>query len=308
MSLGNIEDRFRGCLLGLACGDAVGITAEFQHRGNFPDVVDMCGGGPHALNAGEWTDDTSMALCLAVSLVERGKFDPVDQLKRYVMWADTGYLSSTGVCFDIGNTTAAALQKFRDTGAPYCGSADPDTAGNGSIMRLAPVPIFFYPDLSAVLRYSGSSSRTTHAALECIESCRLLGGILYNALDGKLKDSILGLMDIPPDILDLKSERIRGIADGCYLGKKRHEIRTRGYVVETLEAALWCFSSTESFREAVLKAANLGHDADTTAAVCGQIAGAYYGESGIPGDWLQKLAMRNFIQETAEQLVRISPG
>ena len=96
------QDRFRGCLLGLACGDAVGTTVEFKARRMFPPMTDMIGGGPFGLKAGQWTDDTSMALCLASSLVERGTFDPKDQMERYIRWRDQGYWSSTGKCFDIG--------------------------------------------------------------------------------------------------------------------------------------------------------------------------------------------------------------
>src|SRR5436309_15906657 len=116
------RDRFRGCLLGLACGDAVGTAVEFAPPGSFPPVEDMVGGGPFRLEAGEWTDDTAMALCLATSLLEKEGFDPVDQLQRYVRWWREGYLSSNGRCFDIGNTVRAALRRFEQTGEPYCGS------------------------------------------------------------------------------------------------------------------------------------------------------------------------------------------
>ena len=117
-------DRFRGCLLGLAIGDAVGIAVEFRGRGTFEPLTDMIGGGPFGLLPGQWTDDTSMALCLATSLVERGGFDPVDQMDRYCRWADTGYLSSTGACFDIGRTVASALRRYHHDGNPFAGSAD----------------------------------------------------------------------------------------------------------------------------------------------------------------------------------------
>ena len=303
MSRMDIKDRYRGCLLGLACGDAIGTSVEFKQRGSFQKVTDMVGGGPFNLEPGQWTDDTSMALCLAESLVTKKKHDPVDQLNRYVLWADTGYLSCTGECFDIGGITATSLKKFKEFGTPYCGSADPETADNACIMRLAPVVMFFYPDLKAILRYAASSSRTTHGALECLEACRVLAAVLYNAFEGKLKDSILGLQDIPAEMLEITSERIQSIADCEYLGKKDHEIRTRPYVVETLEAALWCFSRTETFKDAVLLAANLGFDADTVASVCGQVAGAFYGVSSIPGEWLQKLAMRDYIIEMADTLL-----
>ena len=131
------QSRFRGCLLGLACGDAVGTTVEFTARGRFTPVTDLVGGGVFDLPPGAWTDDTSMALCLASSLTELGRFDPVDQMRRYRRWVDEGYLSSTGKCFDVGNTVYDALERFQQTGEPFSGSTDTWSAGNGCIMRLA---------------------------------------------------------------------------------------------------------------------------------------------------------------------------
>ena len=138
----NRRERYRGCLLGLAVGDALGTTLEFCRPGSFTPITDMVGGGPFRLKPGQWTDDTSMALCLASSLTERGGFDARDQMERYVRWWREGYWSSTGRCFDIGNTTSAALSRFQKTGDPFAGSTDPHAAGNGSLMRLAPVPLF----------------------------------------------------------------------------------------------------------------------------------------------------------------------
>jgi len=138
--------RARGCLLGLAIGDAVGTTVEFSPRGTFPPVTDMTGGGPFDLPAGAWTDDTSMALCLADSLLARGGHDPRDQLARYLRWWREGYRSSTGTCFDIGGTIREALERFEQGGVAPAGSDDPRSAGNGAIMRLAPAVLFGFPD------------------------------------------------------------------------------------------------------------------------------------------------------------------
>jgi len=292
------KDRFRGCLLGLATGDAVGTALEFQPRGSFAPISDMIGGGPFGLAAGEWTDDTSMALCLATSMVETGRFDPMDQMFRYWQWAEGGYLSSNGRCFDIGNTVATALRRYRNTGNPFAGSTDPRSAGNGCIMRLAPIPMFYYPDEEAASGYAAESSRTTHGAAECLDACRLLAGILVRALGGRTKE----------EVLFKESNRFRGspsicsIAQGEYREKAASEIRGSGYVVECLEAALWCFLCTDSFEAAILQAANLGDDADTTAAVCGQVAGACYGASGIPDRWLERLAMKEQIADLADRL------
>ena len=292
------SNRFRGCLLGLAAGDAVGTTVEFRPRGSFTPLTDMVGGGPFQLQPGQWTDDTSMALCLATSLVECGGFDARDQMERYCRWAETGYLSSTGTCFDIGNTISAALYRFRQTGKPFSGSENPHSAGNGCIMRLAPIPLFYYPDIAAVEAFAADSSRTTHGAEECVDASRLLTRILIRALAGQSKEAV-----ISGDSEDfLGSPKIIAIAHGEYRHKIKAEIKGSGYVVASLEAALWCFMHTETFRDAVLCAANLGDDADTTAAICGQLAGAFYGESGIPEAWLERLTMRQEIGELAERL------
>lgn len=290
--------RFRGCLLGLAVGDAVGTTVEFRPRGRFQPLTDMIGGGPFQLEPGQWTDDTAMALCLAASLVELGHFDPDDQMRRYVRWWQEGYMSCTGACFDIGNTVRAALQKYLATGQPYAGSTDTYSAGNGCLMRLAPVPMFFYPNRDAILQFSGDSSRTTHGASECVEASRLFGAMLYQAFSGADKDSIL----VGHGLNDLESPDLRAVAQVEYRDKSVNEIRGTGYVVASLEAALWCFHRTDNFRDAILAAANLGDDADTTAAICGQIAGAYYGDTGIPGDWLERLAWAADIAAWAERL------
>lgn len=294
-----VLERARGSLLGLAVGDAVGTTVEFRSRDSFAPLTDMVGGGPFGLQPGEWTDDTSMALCLATSLLETGRFDARDQMERYLRWRDEGYLSSNGRCFDIGMTVSAALNRYRATGDPFSGSTDRFSAGNGSIMRLAPVPLFYWSDEAEAIRMSGESSRTTHGADECVDACRYFGLLLLRALNGLSKEAILA--EGEPSLVSAPA--IRAIAAASYRGKTRDEIRGSGYVVASLEAALWCFATTDSFENAILAAANLGDDADTTAAVCGQIAGAFYGESGIPSRWLDRLVMVGEIRQLADQLV-----
>lgn len=294
----NSLERFRGCLLGLATGDAVGTTVEFQHRGSFLPVTDMVGGGPFNLKPGQWTDDTSMALCLATSLIEVGAFDAMDQMNRYCNWYEQGYLSSTGDCFDIGNTVSQALYQYKLSSNPFSGSTNPRSAGNGCLMRLAPVPMFYYPNRDHVLHFSGESSRTTHGAAECIDASRLFGDILFRALSGSNKTEIL----FANDLKMIASPSIQSIALGEYQNKLVNDIRGTGYVVESLEAALWCFWMTETYEQAILAATNLGDDADTTAAICGQVAGAYYGESDIPIRWLKKLTMKDDITQLADQL------
>lgn len=290
-------DRYRGALLGLATGDAVGTTLEFKPRGSFEPITDMLGGGPFGLEPGQWTDDTSMALCLAASLIECGGFDARDQMDRYCKWVSHGYMSSNGTCFDIGNTVSAALERYDATGDPFAGSTHPQDAGNGSLMRLAPVVLFYHPDLEAISHYAGESSRTTHGAAEAIAACGIFAAVLAAALNGCSKSEVLSAA-IDPGV----SARLDAIASASYVGQSAERIRGTGYVVDCLEAALWCFARTDNFRDAILEAANLGDDADTTAAVCGQIAGAYYGVAGIPGSWLDCLALRDEITSLADAL------
>jgi ADP-ribosylglycohydrolase len=300
-----LKDRFRGALLGLATGDAVGTSLEFQSPGTFQPITDMIGGGPFGLKPGHWTDDTSMALCLAASLVECQGFDARDQMRRYVRWWREGYMSSTGRCFDIGITTAEALKTCERTGNPFAGSTDPHKAGNGSLMRLAPVPMFYANNPAEAIERSGESSRTTHGAQSAVDGCRYFAGVLVGALGGADKETLLSPRYCPIkgywEAHPLHPE-IAAVADGSFREKDPPQIRGTGYVVRSLEAARWAFDRTASFPEAILKAANLGDDADTCAAICGQVSGAYYGVQGIPEQWRSRLAQRELIEHLADGL------
>ena len=301
------QQRYQGSLLGLAAGDAVGTVAEFKRPGTFPPVTDMTGGGPFRLRPGQWTDDTSMALCLADSLVACGGFDATDQMSRYVRWWKEGYLSSNGVCFDIGITVSDALSRYRDTGEPFAGSTDPYSAGNGSLMRLAPAPLFFASDPGLAIRMSGESSRTTHGATTCVDACRYFGGLLVGAVQGLDKATVLSPRYSPvPELWERQPlcAEIDEIAAGSFKSKEPPEIVGSGYVVKSLEAALWAFYHSTDFRHGCLKAVNLGDDADTTAAIYGQIAGAYYGVDGIPAEWRERITMGEFIIQLADGLWR----
>ena len=305
VSLPSTQDRFRGCLLGLAAGDALGTTLEFSSPNSFEPIEDMIGGGPFGLTPGQWTDDTSMALCLAASLIESGEFDPTDQMRRYVRWRDKGYLSSIGKCFDIGNTVADALARFEAWGEAYAGSSDPLTAGNGSLMRLAPVPMYFAGDAAEAIGKSADSSQTTHGAEEAVDACRYFAGLLVGALGGVDKETLLSTRYCPVEghwTRTPLAERIAEVADGSYKRREPPEIKGTGYVVKSLEAALWALHKSNDFREGALLAANLGDDADTTAAIYGQIAGAAYGVESIPTEWRAVLAMAPTITSMADSL------
>jgi ADP-ribosyl-[dinitrogen reductase] hydrolase len=303
-------DRQRGALIGLAVGDALGAAVEFLPPGTFEPVTDYRTGGPHGLAPGEWTDDTSMALALADSIATVG-WDLDDQAQRYVAWWKTGKYSVTGECFDIGITTRSALGRWlacRD--ARQSADSHARASGNGSIMRLAPVAIAYGHWLpqhaGALVERLMESSLPTHASPQCRWACAYLGLILAGLMHGMPRDELLGPHWPPVNRLNrlgtLDSE-IAQIAAGSFRGKQPPAIRGGGYVVHSLEAALWAFHDAQDFSQAVLKAVNLGDDADTTGAVCGQLAGAYWGESGIPAAWRMGLAQYDTIGIAVTRLI-----
>ena len=297
-----VRDRALGALLGLAIGDAVGTTLEFHSRDAQPRLEDMTGGGPFALPPGAWTDDTAMALALADSLAATDTLDCRDLMERFVRWWQHGEYSCTGTCFDIGNAIRAALDRYVRTGDPFAGSTHPRTAGNGSLMRLAPVALRFRNDRSRLIDTAADQSRTTHGAEEAVDACRAFAELLADAITGSPRADILAPRPFEgaPAIAD--------IIAGSWRGRARNEILSSGYVVHTLEAALWSVARTGDFRNAVLLAANLADDADTVAAVTGQLAGALYGLSGIPDRWLDRLAWKDRLLEAAQRLLPPSPA
>ncbi len=305
----HIINRYRGALMGLAVGDALGTTLEFKSPGSFEAIKDMVGGGPFGLAPGEWTDDTSMALCLTESLLEKGDFDPIDQMQRYVRWWQDGYLSSTGECFDIGNTVAAALANFNWQGDPFAGETHPRYGGNGSLMRLAPIPLAYSQMPEMALINAAAMSRTTHGSPEPVDACRVYTALMLGALSGVDKSDLfksgfcneqygLKLTDLTP--------KIAAVIAGTYKMKHPPEIRGTGYVVNALEAALWAFWNNDSFEEGALAAVNLGDDADTTGAIYGQLAGSYYGQEGIPKMWHEKVTMAFQILKMVDDLHDLS--
>lgn len=297
------KDRKRGCLFGLAIGDALGAAVEFSRPGTFEPVTDYRGGGPHGLGPGEWTDDTSMALALGESIVKKG-WDLKDQAERYVAWWRTGAYSVNGRCFDIGNATSSALSRFEETGDPRSsGSTHERSSGNGGIMRIAPVPIYYAEllesNLEELIRLAAESSLVTHASPQCLSAARYFALVLAGLILGEQREEVLSPNWWALERLESKAplhEEVRAVARGSFRASGPPEIRGGGYVVKSLEAALWAFHDASGFEEAVLKAVNLGDDADTTGAVCGQLAGAFWGESGIPSHLLEGLAKREMIE------------
>ncbi|TFH14584.1 ADP-ribosylglycohydrolase family protein [Candidatus Bathyarchaeota archaeon] len=301
--------RYRGALLGLAVGDALGTTIEFMTPGSFTPVREITGGGPFKLKPGEWTDDTSLALCLAESLIESKGFSKKDQLDRYARWMNEGYLSSNGVCFDIGNTTRYSIRRYMSTGIVDTDLKDSRVVGNGSIMRLAPVPMYYGADPVNAIEMSGESSRTTHGAKAAVDACRYMGGLIHGALNGVDKETLLSERYAPVQdywTTHKLTSKVDAIAVGSYKEKNPPRIKGTGYAVKSLEAALWAFHNSSSFEEGCLLAVNLGDDADTTGAVYGQIAGAYYTSKGIPKRWNDKIVKKELITGYADKLWRLA--
>jgi ADP-ribosyl-[dinitrogen reductase] hydrolase len=296
VSVADALDRSKGSLLGLAAGDALGTALEFSVRDRSPRVTELNGGGPFDLPPGVWTDDTSMALCLADSLLAKARFDPADVMDRFLRWQREGENSPIGRCFDIGNATAGALRRCELDRQPFAGDPSPRVAGNGSLMRLTPVVIFAQRDPQAAVTLAREQSRLTHAAPEAVDACAFFATLLVEALSG----------GSPHDILAPRpwagTPAVAAIAGGSWRGKARSDISSSGYVIHTLEAALWCVGRRASFEDAVIEAANLADDADTVAAVTGQLAGALHGIHGIPARWLDRLAWRERIERSAAAL------
>ena len=278
-------DKKLGLLIGLAIGDALGAPLEFQ-RAREPDnyLTKYSTGGPHNVSVGEWADDTSMALALASSLLEKKEFDADDIMKKFYQWFKEGKYCTRSKCFDIGNTVYDALSSYNESikynqfQQPYRGQIAEDTSGNGALMRMAPV-IIVARDRDEAIRLGIQQTLLTHGSQLCVQYSVMLaeelflGKSLSKYSKYKLSDEI-----------------------------KRQDVMSGGFVKETYEAAWWAFSTSNSFEECIIKAVNRGHDADTTGAVAGMLAGRNYGLSGIPDHFKSNLMMFDEIYEIASKL------
>ncbi len=300
-----LVERYRGCMVGLAVGDAVGTTLEFKAPGTFTPIDDMVGGGKFDLRPGEWTDDTAMTLCLAESLVESKGMSADDQMSRFDRWFRRGHLSATGTCVSIGSTVRQALETYERSGNPFAGPTHDANSGTGSLMRIAPVALYFAADPAVAMAHAVDASRTTHGSRACVDACRYFTGLLIGALQGKSRDELLAPRFTPvPDAWTTAplDARIEAVAAGSYRDKMPPAIRGDGYVVNALEAVLWAFARAKDFRDGLLQVVNLGDDADTTGCIYGALAGAHFGVDAIPERWRSKLAKRVVIEKFAAQL------
>lgn len=297
-----LRERFRGALLGLACGDALAAATQRRRPGSFPPVEDIAGGGPFELPRGAWSDDTAMALCLAESLVEQGGFDARDQVQRYLLWQQQGRLSATGRCLGITPGVARALAAAQWRRQLYSGSHDPKQLDPEPLARVAPVVMYFHGSAAEAVRLAGESARTTCQAPAVIEACRLFGAMLHAALAGADKAAILAPEAALWEALPPRP-RLAELARGSYRGKEASRIRSGHDILRALEAVLWAFDRTGSFREGALLAANLGGDSDVVTSAYGALAGACYGAESIPPEWLDCLAAREQLEGLAGRLL-----
>jgi len=297
-------NRLKGCMLGLAIGDAMGAPVEFMKRGTFEPVTGYRSGGKFRLNAGEWTDDTAMALCLAQSLIDSNGFNPIDQLDKYLKWIDTGYMSCTGKMVGLGKTCWRSLVRYRRTGQPYTDVKSEKFSGNGSLMRLAPICIYYANNMDLAVHYAALSSKTTHGSPIAVDCCRYFAYVILKLVHGFEKDALFSdsfVSDVYQYFADEPlHEALNSIIQCEYISKGVDEIQSSGYVIHSLEAVLWSFYHTNTLEEAILKSVNLGDDADTVGAITGQLVGAYYGVDGIPYEWINGLSHLDRIEAVFE--------
>jgi ADP-ribosyl-[dinitrogen reductase] hydrolase len=297
-----LRDRFQGALLGLAVGDALAAHTQFRKPGSFAAVGDLLGGGPFDLPRGAWTDDTAMAMLLAESLLEREGFDAHDQVQRYARWQREGYGSATGQCVGISANVARALATAQYKRQPFAGSHDPAQLDKDPLSRVAPVVMYFFAAAPTAVAKASEAARLTAQAPMVLDCVRLLAAVLHLALSGRDKPAILR----PP--LEMWVSRntrpeVMALWEGAYTRLDPPDITGGGHVLQSLEAALWAFHRSSSFREGALLAANLGQDSDVATAVYGQIAGAHHGVSAIPGIWRNSLMKQEVVKETADRLL-----
>ena len=301
--------RARGALMGLAVGDAVGTTNEFKVAGTFKPITDMVGGGPFLLKPGQWTDDTSMALCLADSLLAKGHYDSFDVMERYQRWFSKGYRSSTDRCFDIGGQVRAALFDFEHEQRVPVTAERSDRAGNGAIMRLAPVVIagFEHREIREIVVTAGLSARETHYSVEAEAATEVFAALLVGALLGWAPEHIInvGWASTGPAFDEMAARVISTDPDE----RASWESETSGYIVHGLRLAVHGLLDFPSFKDATLAIANMGGDSDTNAAIYGQLGGAYFGIEAIPASWRSTLHQGEEIDALARALVdlRLKP-
>ena len=294
----NLRGRFLGALVGLAIGDAVAAATQYRRPGSFTPVGDLLGGGPFDLPRGGWSDDTAMALCLADSLLERNGFDARDQMERYRRWQQQGYLSATGQCVGITASTAKAIAMAQWRRQALFGSHDPSQQDPEPLSRVAAAVLFFFATSGEAINQATEAARTTCQAPAVLDACRALARALYAALTGQPKATVLerAALAVPAGTASATSASAGGAGPAG-------APRVGSSAPAALAAAVEAFGATDNFRDAILYAVNLGGDSDVVAAVCGQLAGAYYSVKAIPTSWYNGLMQKELITGYADRLL-----
>lgn len=306
-----LRNKILAALWGVGVGDALGVPVEFRSREylrNNP-VTDMTGYGTHEQPAGTFSDDSSMTYCLAESLTV--SYDPENIAQNFINWYREGYWTAHGNVFDIGIATREALDRI-SKGETHllAGGFEENSNGNGSLMRILPL-VFYLLDKPVEQRYlfTKEISSITHMHVRSVISCFyylefarcLITGMeknkAYEVLKKQVSDFLVSRHINPAEI-----NRFDRLLKGSIFELNESDIQCSGYVLHTLEAAIWCILTTKDYKDAVLKAVNLGDDTDTTAAVTGGLAGLIYGCDGIPPQWVSKLARFKDIENLAERL------
>ena len=291
----------RGCFFGLAIGDALGRIVEYQSPGSFTPIYGFRSRSPMTQPIGVWSEDTAMAVALADS-ISNCSWDINDQMQRYLDWWRNGKYALHGKCTQISNTMSSALYHYEQ-------NRDPETSGqfaaspesNGAIARLAPVVVHFggmKNDEFSLSDLASESSRPTHVSLQSQSACSYFSLILEGLLLGESRDVVLSPTWAPYQQLSEQElhSSVGTVLKGSFRQLQPPEIQASYYASKCLEAALWAFDEANSFSEALIKAVNLGHDSNTVGAVCGQLAGAYWGCAGIPSEWLDALAGKDILE------------
>jgi ADP-ribosylglycohydrolase len=293
-----MRNYIKDILYGIATGDALGVPVEFLTRGEIAlqPVTGMRGYGTHNQPPGTWSDDSSLTFCLAEMLC--GEYDLTNLANRFINWRNYGYCTPRGEVFDIGIATSQAINRLQDGISPVLAGGDSEWSnGNGSLMRILPL-LFYIKDLSIADRFNIISevSSITHRHNRSIIACFLYLEMALNILQGKDKQTAYTEMcKTANDFLVEEKETFSRVLSGNIPDLNIDDIKSTGYVVHTLEAAIWCLLKTSDYQSAVLSAVNLGDDTDTTAAVTGGIAGMLYGWETIPAEWLNLLAKKTSI-------------
>lgn len=285
-------------IMGLVVADAVGVPFEFKKRDTFK-ADKMTGYGTYNQPPGTWSDDSSLTLATVASMGRTGKVDPADIMNNFFLWLDDGAYTPYGKVFDVGGSTRKAISRYANGVEPLnCGGKTRMDNGNGALMRILPVAML--PDYPEKEQELLSVTHLTHAHFISDFACRIYVAVVENLMNGMEKEEA-----ITAGIQKFK-EQIENVSMLAEFGKlldlewlERTFVRSSGYVVDTLEAALWCFLNTNTYRDCVLTAVNLGEDTDTVAAVAGGLSGIVYGcggKNGIPTRWINQIARREWIQ------------